>query len=421
MMKNLRKSKSGISLIVLVITIIVMIILAAAIILSLSNSGIIGKANKAKTDTDIASAKDIVAMAHADWMLGEVKIKGEDSTITSFGKYAEKKLKEAGYKVGEGTGSYEVTDDGDVYEYPVIPTGFVASDIAGEDTVAGGLVIYEGTEKVSTDSDAQTTRNQFVWVPVPDISEFVREDGYSTNGDKQALVSKEKVQEPSTYEYETGKTLSLENDLTGEWAEYASMKASVEKHRGFYIGRYESGNKSNSAVIVKGITPAVIKWGETETKVESNCAVALSRQMYLSNDSITSTLIYGTQWDAALRFLAKTDSDYLKNNERGWMKSNGSNTQTGQDLVVDDKIINKVCNIYDMAGNAPEWTMEALDRYRVVRGGATELYVFEGNNLTRILKQCNSSYRRATFCTAQREIFTKFSLNYSFRVALYLK
>ena len=97
----------------MVITIIVMIILATAIILSLSNSGIIGKANKAKTDTDIASAKDIVAMAHADWMLDEAKIKENDNTITSFSNYAEKKLQEAGYKVGAG--EYTVAENGEVY------------------------------------------------------------------------------------------------------------------------------------------------------------------------------------------------------------------------------------------------------------------------------------------------------------------
>ena len=114
-MRTKVKLKGGISLIVLVITIIVMIILATAIILSLSNSGIIGQANKAKTDTDISNAKDLVAMAHADWMLDEAKIKENDNTITSFSNYAEKKLQEAGYKVGAGEGAYTVTEDGEVY------------------------------------------------------------------------------------------------------------------------------------------------------------------------------------------------------------------------------------------------------------------------------------------------------------------
>jgi len=58
--------KKGISLIVLVITIIVMIVLAGAIILSLNNSGVIGKANQAVKNTDEATLKELVQMAWAE-------------------------------------------------------------------------------------------------------------------------------------------------------------------------------------------------------------------------------------------------------------------------------------------------------------------------------------------------------------------
>ena len=153
-MRTKVKLKGGISLIVLVITIIVMIILAAAIILSLSNSGIIGKANKAKTDTDISNAKDLVAMAHADWMLDEAKIKEKDNTITSFSNYVEKKLQEAGYKVGAGEGAYTVTEDGEVY------TGLtetartaIRAGIKVGDVVTG----YTVTEKSYTTSGEENT------------------------------------------------------------------------------------------------------------------------------------------------------------------------------------------------------------------------------------------------------------------------
>jgi len=57
------QKKKGISLIVLVITIIVMIILAAAIILSLNNAGIIGNANKAVAETNLAQMKDLASMS----------------------------------------------------------------------------------------------------------------------------------------------------------------------------------------------------------------------------------------------------------------------------------------------------------------------------------------------------------------------
>lgn len=71
MMKNLRKNKSRISLIVLVITMIVMIKLAAAIILSLSNSGIIGKANSAVQANNVAQIKESVALLQMDEMINE--------------------------------------------------------------------------------------------------------------------------------------------------------------------------------------------------------------------------------------------------------------------------------------------------------------------------------------------------------------
>ena len=61
-----KRKKQGISLIVLVITIIVMIILATAVVITLSNSGIISKANDAVEATDLANAQDLVAMLWAD-------------------------------------------------------------------------------------------------------------------------------------------------------------------------------------------------------------------------------------------------------------------------------------------------------------------------------------------------------------------
>lgn len=60
------KEKKGISLIVLVITIIVMIILASAAIISLSNLGIIGKANDTLDKSNLNQVKNLATMAWAD-------------------------------------------------------------------------------------------------------------------------------------------------------------------------------------------------------------------------------------------------------------------------------------------------------------------------------------------------------------------
>ncbi len=58
------KRKQGISLIVLVITIIVMIILAAAVVITLSNTGIIGRANEA---VDATNYKQVEQLANLIW------------------------------------------------------------------------------------------------------------------------------------------------------------------------------------------------------------------------------------------------------------------------------------------------------------------------------------------------------------------
>ena len=70
----MRRNK-GISLIVLVITIIVMIILAGSIILSLSNNGIIGKANEAVERTDINQVQTLAELKWAEaYLRGETKL-----------------------------------------------------------------------------------------------------------------------------------------------------------------------------------------------------------------------------------------------------------------------------------------------------------------------------------------------------------
>ena len=60
------QKKQGISLIVLVITIIVMIILAASVVITLSNTGVIGRASEAVDLTNEAAVQDMAALIWAD-------------------------------------------------------------------------------------------------------------------------------------------------------------------------------------------------------------------------------------------------------------------------------------------------------------------------------------------------------------------
>ena len=70
--------KKGISLIVLVITIIVMIIIAAVVVISLSNTGIIDRADQAVKLTNEKQVQDLAAMIWSEKYID--KYRGEDLT-----------------------------------------------------------------------------------------------------------------------------------------------------------------------------------------------------------------------------------------------------------------------------------------------------------------------------------------------------
>jgi len=144
-MKGISKNKRGISLIVLVITIIVMIILASAIILSLRSSGIIGRANEAKTKSDIANAKEVIALAYAEWELDQANIGG------TFSEYAMTKLQEAGFD----TEDMYVTDDGELITGPA--AFFTKNNVAIGTDVTGYVLSTKAEAKtVSTDGSENT-------------------------------------------------------------------------------------------------------------------------------------------------------------------------------------------------------------------------------------------------------------------------
>lgn len=314
-------------------------------------------------------------------------------------------------------GEYDI----EYYAYRApIPAGFYY--VGGE--VATGMVISDNAQDENKGYDTTGNvvstgllGNQFVWVPVEDITKFKRTTTY--NGT---------ITDPGTdhvepfggtvYEEENRITLSLTNDLTGEWAEYTAMVESVKKFGGFYIGRYETGKVDTSIVVKKEQTVySNLPWGKNMVDVGTDSAVTLSRSMYNSSASVVSTLIYGVQWDAALNFISKIDSTYATNSYgKGWYNSaeyNYTTTNpshlTGKDIIENGKIANAPCNIYDMAGNMLEWTMESIytgvnAALRIVRGGS---YAGYGKDMP-------AAYRSNKIASGTMD-------RWGFRIALYLK
>ena len=225
----------------------------------------------------------------------------------------------------------EVTyPDGKVW----IPEGFRISTDAAE-TVQGGIVIE--------DKDL----NQFVWVPVATLADYKR-TWYTGDGSfgyySEALPEDEKT--------------------------------SVERYKGFYIGRYEVGDKESTEAktlrssndVTKTVT---IKANQapynyvTRTQAISLAEGFKNKQGYKA----TTKLVSSYAWDTTIAFLQKVNSDYGSSSEEGnYQDTTFSYTDiTGttktkashSEVLVPTGQTTPVCNIYDMGGNVYEWTPES--------------------------------------------------------------
>lgn len=90
--KQMKNKKDGISLIVLVITIIVMIILASSIILTLSDSGIINRANEAVDKTNLQEIQHIASLAWAEAYLDNRDVEDEETKYANIKAAVDKAL-----------------------------------------------------------------------------------------------------------------------------------------------------------------------------------------------------------------------------------------------------------------------------------------------------------------------------------------
>ena len=132
--------------------------------------------------------------------------------------------------------NYTMVTSSDGIQVPV-PTGYTASSASDENSVRGGFVIYEGTEAV-TDSnkwDAQCNRNQYVWIPIADVSDMYWRDQttgkkygtrytFSSSANTKDSTSK---REPQTTQYDIQST-NLTKYLNGNYVK-ESHKLSINE------------------------------------------------------------------------------------------------------------------------------------------------------------------------------------------------
>lgn len=395
--QNTPKKERGITLIALVITIVILIILATVAINAVfKDGGLIDQAELAK-DLYNNSAKD------------------EETAMSNLAQQLNGLWSEEG-----GSGPEEPTlpdgwdgnkvrpeESGDGVIVPV-PIGYTASDATNENTVNGGFVIYEGEEAV-TDSnvaEAKTSRNQFVWVPVDDVTKIAntaKDGGTDGNGrtnyqGKLYNFSDTGATERTSYGQGTTSfrepdvvtdydgidatddssyfTSAISSSMTGEQfkiqlqEEFNEMIASVDTYGGFYIGRYETGNLASNTTT----EPVVVKGNNSISSVNWYYMYQNSKKI-AANDNVVSTMIWGSMFDRTLIWLTETGSKTYADlkDSSNWGNYDDSTgeaaTDSGNKKPTGTNEAWKANNIYDLAGNVYDWTIEAsLTDFRVSRG-----------------------------------------------------
>lgn len=310
---------------------------------------------------------------------------------------------------------------------PIVPIGFkkVETELASWKENDDGTILGWNNGLVIEDDYG----NQFVWIPVENIEDFNKIEGYY-GGEIQNYISN-----------------CNEADYNNKTIESIELYKSVKKYKGFYIARYEAGiddiyqkhvqdgsikplSKSNVAVWNKIIWGSAYDYaldGVQGSDTESG-AVKVARSMYpnvnylseyklpkdlQNNTGVISTLCYGVQWDAVMRFVSDIDNPHtntkyiVDSTNMGWYAFNSKSTLQLTGVSVDSNNSNCIKNIYDLAGNVYEWTMESYkNNYRIYRGGMYEMG--------------NVKPSASTRAHAIPNIFNGAS-TIGFRVALYIK
>ena len=388
------RQEKGITLIALVVTIVVLLILAGvSISLVLNNNGVISKAKDAKNQ-------------YAEAQTNEEKQLNEVSDWIDT-------------KVGDTTGGGSTGGSGDsttkVDGVP-IPEGYYY--VGG--TKAKGMVISDNVADKELDKGKENVRrdlagNQWVWVPVETPSSLYTtiDAGVALSGSTGVKTTKytntiisgqtrglpgstnyREYREPdivTTYDNDTNaKTAgfsSLTNMAENMKSDYEEMIASLEKYKGFYIGRYE-------------LTANGEKTGATQTDdwytLYKNCTTLAS------GTKVKTRMIWGLQWDATCNWLAGSGFDITDSTSWGNYKDNtatghGSKQNTGYSESW------KANNIYDFAGNCDELTQEAYGTNGRATGGG--YYFSSGSDRPASFRSCNAPFSPYGFSSSRPTLY----------------
>lgn len=276
-----------------------------------------------------------------------------------------------------------------------IPSGFCVSQVKGEDEISKGLVIKNNN-----------TDDRYVWVEVPKTI-------YDTAQSEKDYENIEKDMQEYASEYRDGS--SSDNWYNGcgisDSTEYINLKnkmlKSVYEKGGFWISQYEIG--ADTTVTSEDTSRVPRSKADKYPYNYVTCAQAQQLATNMNSNDLTSSLLFGIQWDLTLKFIEKNGEitkNQITSDSTSWGNYQNSNftiykgkysndtgknytdvnnyysishTGTGEYTLLTTGATkrNSKLNIFDLAGNLCEYTLENSEQKSVIRGGT---YTEAGNS-----------------------------------------
>ncbi len=385
-----QKSIDGITLIALVITVIVLLILAGISINMLTGeNSILTQAGRARDKTTEANNEEQARLTQMSALLNL------NGTVTNEGVNIP-----AGFAVSEKEGENKLKDGvvmvdsrGNEYVWVEVPNANQGGNPEfGPDYASQGLTSEKIEEETITDSQKSKIETALI--------NYVTKDLLNGNNYKTGRIGWKD-------EWYSGCGISSPEEYT---ALYKKMLKSVYNNGGFWIGRYEAGTinpRDTESDSIDGLIP--LSKADLYPIYYVTCAQAQTIASRVNNIGDKScSLMFGIQWDCVLKYLQKrgnlsksdltsdckkfgnfnnseiklnrgkyniydaeewelatwkdyfekTDDYVNENHEKIKNKDEGETAQGIILLTTGASETSKILNIYDIAGNIDEWTLE---------------------------------------------------------------
>ena len=255
-----------------------------------------------------------------------------------------------------------------------IPSGFCVSQINGEDEISKGLVIKNNE-----------TDDRYVWVEVPKTIYDTAQSEKDYENIEKDMQEYAKDYRADNYSDNWYSGCGIENST-----EYLNLKnrmlRSVYEKGGFWISQYEIGADTIATSTSTSKNPR--SKADMYPYIYVTCAQAQQLSTNMESSNLTSSLLFGIQWDLTLKFIEENNGktkNLIKENSTTWgnyqdaiftiykgsysvdggknytaVSQNYTKTNVVSNVLITTgaTIRNCALNIYDLAGNVFEFTLE---------------------------------------------------------------